>query len=382
LASVCPRGNIVGFARTIPSTAICVPVRIGADKGETLETRLLRTWSVIAVSIVLVLIVTGCATGQAEVPSKQTPTVFTLPPTWTPTASYTALPLPTLAPRTAPATATRAPGGCKIAFTSDRTGNMDIYIMDADGTNLKRVTDSPEAEQNPSWSPDGRQLAFVAFTKEGGASITRAKIYLVNVDGSGRRILIDDRMTDLFPAWSPDGQRIAYEVPGEIRTVLANGNSIQTLATSSDSNVRQPKWSPDGTAIAYWTQTLPAVAKARSMPLENKIYVIDAQGLAKRFLTYGYSPSWSPDGSRIAIVSDESGQDQIFVINSDGANTHQLTSGPAVNIAPDWSPDGSQIVFSSIRDGNWEIYVMDADGSNPRRLTHHPAGDGYPVWQR
>jgi TolB protein len=253
--------------------------------------------------------------------------------------------------------------------------------MDADGTHLRRVTNSPEAEQNPSWSPDGQQLAFMAYTQEGGASINRAKIFLVNADGTGRRMLINERMTDLFPAWSPDGQRIAYEVPGEIRSALTNGDSIQTLATGRDSNVRQPRWSPDGAAIAYWTQTLPAVAKARSMPLETKIYVMDAQGLSKQFLTDGYSPSWSPDGSRLAFVTAQDGTDQIFVINSDGTKATHLTSGPATNLAPDWSPDGSQIVFQSNRDGNWEIYVMNVDGSNPRRLTNHPAGDGYPVWQ-
>ena len=134
-------------------------------------------------------------------------------------------------------------------------------------------------------------------------------------------------------------------------------------------------WSPDGRRIAFMS----------SRDGNNEIYVMDSDGSNLRRLTNhsaddGY-PSWSPDGRSIAFHSSRDGNAEIYSMGSDGSNPRRLTNQhSAIDAAPVWSPDGDRIAFMSSRDGNFEVYVMDSDGSNPRRLTSNSATDGIPSW--
>ena len=92
-------------------------------------------------------------------------------------------------------------------------------------------------------------------------------------------------------------------------------------------------------------------------------------------------PAWSPDGSQIAFDSDRDGNYEIYVMNADGSNPHNLSNNPANDEDPVWSPDGSQIAFDTKRGGNNEIYVMNADGSNQHNLSSNPADDRHPAWR-
>ena len=241
---------------------------------------------------------------------------------------------------------TWSPDGRHLAFV----GNDGIYVMGSDGSNLHLLTDlpasvgsltwSPDGRTDlpasvgsPTWSPDGRHLAFVGNFAFASERDFNWDIYVMDSDGSNLRRLTDHSASGWFLSWSPDGRHLAF-------------------ASERDFN---------------WD-----------------IYVMDSDGSNLRRLTdhprWDGFPSWSPDGRHLVFSSRRDGNWDIYVMDSDGSNLRRLTNHRADEWSPSWSPDGRHIVFHSNRDGNYDIYVMDSDGGNLRRLTNHPRWDGFPSW--
>ena len=244
-----------------------------------------------------------------------------------------------------------SPDGRHIAFESDRDGNFEIYVMGSDGSNPRRLTDHSALDLFPSWSPDGRHIAF-ASERDGGSF----EIYVMGSDGSNPRRLTDHSALDLFPSWSPDGRHIAFQSDRdgnfEIYVMGSDGSNPRNL-TDHPAEDWGSSWSPDGRHIAFGSRR----------DGQSEIYVMRSDGSNSRRLTdhsaWDFSPSWSPDGHHAAFVSDRDGQSEIYVMGSDGGNPRRLTDHSAWDISPSWSPDGRHIAFVSDRDGDDNIYVME-----------------------
>jgi len=269
----------------------------------------------------------------------------------------------------------------RIAFVSDRDGNKEIYVMNADGSGVTRLTNNPASDVDPAWSPDGTRIAF-ASDRDGNF-----EIYVMNADGSNQIRLTNNPPYDASPAWSPDGKRIAFNahpvVNGTTDIYVMNADGSGRIRVTDDPAYdSSPTWSPNGTQIAFMS----------SRSVNNSIYVMNADGSNQTLLTgkmpainVNQNPSWSPDGTLIAFESDPSDfpdndKSEIYVINPDGSVITKLTNNSVHDVEPAWSPDGTQIAFSSFRDGNEEIYIMNADGSGQTRVTNNSARDCSPRW--
>ena len=275
-------------------------------------------------------------------------------------------------------TASWSPDESLIAFASNRdTGlpynpyNMDIYVMNADGSNVKRIVDDPEYDVGPQWSPDGRKILFM--TGRNG----NFDVYVMNADGTEQKNLTADYdKSDGAPVWSIDGNNIAFsrkiEGKDQIFVMDSDGGNLKRV-THNSANNGSLGWSPDGSKLIFQTD----------LDGNWEIYTISVDGELAQLTedaAEDLAPDWSPDGNRIAFSSNRTGNQHIYVMNADGSSLTQITNTPAEDTEPAWAPDGKQIVFTSLRDGNKEIYVMNADGSNPRRLTNDPASDNSPRW--
>ena len=286
----------------------------------------------------------------------------------------------------------------QIAFVSRRDGNLEIYVMDINGGNQRNLTNHPDSDGSPAWSPDGKHIVFRS-NRDGHIHLihgwSTSEIYVMDADGGNPQNLTNNPHDDRSPSWSPDGKRIVFSSDrdwdkgdhnSEIYVMDADGKNQQRL-TENPNEDRSPSWSPDGKRIVFSSGRDGHFIGEFGITYE--IYVMDADGKNQQRLTenrrYDRSPSWSPDGERIAFSSDRKGDFEnfeIYVMDADGKNQQRLTENRVDDGSPSWSPDGERIAFSSNReeDGSKEIYVMDADGGNQRNLTNHPHSDVSPAW--
>lgn len=273
-----------------------------------------------------------------------------------------------------------SPDGGRIAFISDRDGQWGIYLMNADGSGISLLTTNIYQDgQDFVWSPDGR---YIAYRGDGEGT---QDIYILDVDSGQERNLTNTQAGNWSLAWSPDGSQIAFESNRtkrnwgwwDIYVMSVEGSEPLNLTNCQGICARFPAWSPDGKRIAFLYDV--------NDTGQDDIFMANPDGSNWVNLTNDATDEsyfrWSPDSNSIAFVSDRNGSSQIFVMNADGSGQRLLTDLPYVNMGFNWSPDSSRIVFVSDVEGDYEIYVVNADGSGLTRLTHSPGNDGAPSWQ-
>ena len=261
-----------------------------------------------------------------------------------------------------------------VAFHSNSGANMDVYVMNPDGTDQTRITFDPRVDQQPDISPNGRLIVFCSTRLTDTNPEGDLEIFVMDADGSNARQLTFNGagINDAWPRWSPNGKQIVFHsnVDGnfEIYKINADGSDL-TRVTDYPGVEQFPEWSPNGKQLAIRRDT--------------DIYLIGVDGADPIRLTFNTTldqmASWSPNGKLIAFMSSRDGYCSVYVMGSDGSDQTNLTPKPDgvpanqfCSRAPAWSRNGQQIYFSSFRPETnlfENIFVMNADGSDVTRLT-------------
>jgi hypothetical protein len=255
----------------------------------------------------------------------------------------------------------------RIAFTSSRHGNAELYSVAPDGTSLRRLTWTSATEQEAAWSPDGSKITYERA--KGGEHF---RLWTMNADGTAQAQITPtslDNYDDSDPAWSPDGTLIAFgstrSGTWNIWVIRSDGTGLRRV--TSEFGV-DPSWSPDGTKLVFSGLGGIAVVNADG----TNAHTISGPG------TPPNAPSWSPDGAHIVFArNDASGfaAGEVYVANADGSGETQLTSDGFHNSRPTWSPDGTRVVFqrSAQTSGEWQLWSIGADGLGLQPLITGPA---------
>ncbi len=283
-----------------------------------------------------------------------------------------------------------APSSLLIAFTSNRTGDDDIFVINPDGSGQDNLTDNDAEDFNPVWSPDG---STIAFTSDRDGSLD---IFIMDSLGDNAQNLTEPNgnaaFRDTEATWSPESDRIIF-VSDRPR---ADGQSgldelwMITLPTEENPTVGapvqltndgipkgEPAWSPDGTTVAYWA--------THGDYLQIFTCKLNGQQCtnATRLTREGNNtwPRWSSK-YQIAFESERETNFEVRIMDIAGSGQRSYGGDPiAADGRPAWSPEGDYIVYNSNRTGNDELYIMSSDGSNIVQLTDEPYADHSPSWQ-
>jgi Tol biopolymer transport system component len=285
------------------------------------------------------------------------------------------------------------PKASVLAFSSDRDGNHEIYAMNVDGSGQINLTNNPAAaDYVPSWSPNGKKIAFLRSVDKGpdpndpAQEIFNEELMVMNSDGTG--VVDVSGSIGLVPnqvvSWSPDASTIAFTVIGpppasaiDIWLAHPDGSGLVPLTSDGLFNAGAV-WSPDGSKIAFVRNQSDGVSRTE----DRGIYMIVPNRSGAIQLTANssdQSPTWSPSGAQIAFTRKAASGWEIYVMSATGTGQTNLTNQAGDDVDPAWSPDGGTIAFSSARTGEYQIFRMAANGGSVLQLTS-VGHNAVPLW--
>ena len=281
-------------------------------------------------------------------------------------------------------------GSGQIVFASTRTGISQLFLVNTDGTDLIQITNMEQGACQPSWSPDGLKLVFISPCVGRGEFFetiyNESSLYVINADGTSLKQLTQSPGSDFDPAWSPDGRRIAFTSvrEGFRQIYLLDVDSLAvTLLTNTTNMIEssQPAWSPDGTKIAYTVKRVGTYQVWAMTDTGQEAVQLARSGQD----LWDFLPTWSADGKTIFFSQRRQGPFRPWLmkvnyedLSQDARRLNFIT--PIEDVS--FSPDGLWLVFEGMdSDGGRDIYFMTVAGSGRTRLTTDPKIDFDPAWR-
>ncbi len=261
-----------------------------------------------------------------------------------------------------------------VASRTTRPPEKEIFVMDWDGANPQQITHLKTIAQSPTWSHDGKTVAYSAFAYHTNEKTRNLDLFTYDLS-TGKRFLVSYRRgINSGACFTPDGKHLLLTISNggnpDIYKMALNGKTLTRITTAKNGEMNvEPSMSPDGSKIAF-----SSTRSGRPM-----IFVMNSDGSNIKQLTfageYNSTPSWSPDGKKLVFAGFDKNHFDIFVMDADGTNMVRLTSAKkangkfANNEDPTFSPDGRSVLFRSDRTGKYQLYVVSVDGEDERRIT-------------
>lgn len=259
----------------------------------------------------------------------------------------------------------------KIAFINNSTGHKEVYIIDYDGYNLKRLTRDNKINILPKWSPDGKSIIYTSYLYD------NPDLFMLDLEKNKKTSVSKIQGLNTAAAFSPDGERIVLTLSrgaypnlylinkkGEIIRRMTSGHHIDT----------SPNFAPNGKEIVFISDR----------PGYPQLYIMNVDGgNVRRITTSGFcdSPAWSPRGDKIVFTMRQpKGNYDLYIYDLPTGNITRITRNKRNNVNPTWSPDGRFIVYASNRNGKYDLFIMAIDGSGTRKLVTMPGTSYTPSW--
>jgi Tol biopolymer transport system component len=254
--------------------------------------------------------------------------------------------------------------GYTVAFSSSRE-QWEIYQMDIEGMNVKKLTAHNGISTLPSWSPDGSKIAYVC-----NSAGSVKDLYLMDRNGANaKNISLSGVVGSLLPVWSADGSKILFRENDRLCVINADGTGKKGL-TPNIYGQFNPSFSPNGSKILF-------SQSPNAFTTSDDIFVMNADGSGIVDLSVhdasDFQPQWSADGSKIIFASNRGGRSAVYSMNIFGENIVRLSDTTKNSYVPVISPDGKMILYLYGTDGtDYELFTMNLDGTNRRQLTSVP----------